>query len=172
MQRKERMSNVPRERGSSLSVRADQRLLKISLAVKSGNGRSFAARVSLAQFSFLIVASEMMTINPAVMASIISTNTGLSQGEVKKVLDELDRVNLKNAEGARRGSALSRSGGLDFRTGEEGAHHPRRLRQRACCLVDVSLGELELQHEQVSRKYPVSGLHHPTVAPFFTVFCG
>jgi hypothetical protein len=29
-----------------------------------------------------------------------------------------------------------------------------------------------LQHEQVSRKYPVSGLHHPTVAPFFTVFCG
>lgn len=51
----------------------------------------------------------------SVLVSIISTNTGVSEGEVKKVLDELDRVNLKNAERARRGSELSRRGGMDVR---------------------------------------------------------
>ena len=48
------------------------------------------------------VASEIMpSVNRSVLASIVSTNTGVSEGEVKKVLDELDRVNAKNAERAR-----------------------------------------------------------------------
>ena len=39
-------------------------------------------------------------INRSVLVSIISTNTGVSDRNVKKVLDELDRVNLKNAQRA------------------------------------------------------------------------
>lgn len=54
--------------------------------------------------------SKMMD---TVLVSIISANTGISQGEVKKVLDELDRVNLKNAERARKDPELSRRGGMD-----------------------------------------------------------
>ncbi len=62
------------------------------------------------------VPSKMMpSVNRSVLASIISTNTRVSEGEVKKVLDELDRVNLKNAERARKRSELSRRGGLDIR---------------------------------------------------------
>jgi hypothetical protein len=49
------------------------------------------------------VASEIMpSLNRSVLASIISANTGVSEGEVQKVLNELDRVNTKNAERARR----------------------------------------------------------------------
>jgi hypothetical protein len=60
------------------------------------------------------VPNEMMPgINRSVVTSIISTNTGVSEREVKKVLDELDRVNLKNAERAREGSEISRRGGMD-----------------------------------------------------------
>ncbi len=49
------------------------------------------------------VATDIMpSVNRSVLASIISANTRVSEGEVKKVLDELDRVNAKNAERARR----------------------------------------------------------------------
>jgi hypothetical protein len=49
------------------------------------------------------VASEIMpSLNRSVLASIISANIGVSEGEVQKVLNELDRVNTKNAERARR----------------------------------------------------------------------
>jgi hypothetical protein len=60
--------------------------------------RSFAGSLDPS----VAVASEIMpSVNRSVLASIISTNTGVSEGEVKKVLDELDRVNARNAERAR-----------------------------------------------------------------------
>lgn len=72
-----------------------------------GRPRSFAGALN----PNVPVPSKMMD---SVLASIISANTGVSEGEVKKVLDELDRVNLKNAERARKRSELSRREGLDI----------------------------------------------------------
>ena len=76
-----------------------------------GKPRSLAGTINPS----VLVASEMMeSINRSVVVSIISTNTRVSERDVRKVLDELDLMYLKNTERSREGSELSRRGGLDI----------------------------------------------------------